>query len=107
MGTKTELKKELRGFVKKISAEVPVKEMYLFGSWAWGKPNKNSDVDILIVSQKFRKKQKLARSPKLYLAWDLKYPVDILCLTPEEFKEKQKIKWSLIHQITTEGVKVI
>ncbi|PIZ51742.1 hypothetical protein COY27_02620 [Candidatus Woesearchaeota archaeon CG_4_10_14_0_2_um_filter_33_13] len=107
MGKKTELNRNLREFVQKVSSDIKITEMYLFGSRAWGKPRKDSDVDLLVVSSKFKKKQKLSRAPSLYLAWDLKYPVDFLCLTPEEFKEKQKIKWSLVNQIVKEGIKVV
>ncbi len=40
-------------FVGMISAEFPVKELYLFGSYANGKATENSDIDIAIVSDKF------------------------------------------------------
>jgi predicted nucleotidyltransferase len=40
-------------FVGLISLEFPVKELYLFGSYANGNATENSDIDIAIVSDKF------------------------------------------------------
>lgn len=40
-------------FVAMISAEFPIKEVYLFGSYAIGNPRENSDIDIAIISDNF------------------------------------------------------
>ena len=77
--------------------------MVLFGSRAWGKPNKHSDVDLILVSEKFRRKRWLNRSPDLYMMWDLKYPVDFLCYTPEEFERKKK-QFGIVQQAVKNGI---
>ena len=53
------LVENLRSFKKELTKEMPVKKMILFGSRAWGKPHRDSDVDLIIVSSKFRKKRSL------------------------------------------------
>jgi len=40
-------------FIALVSAEFPVKSVYLFGSYAKGTARDNSDIDIAIVSDKF------------------------------------------------------
>lgn len=46
--------KEVINLVKAIGGNgIPVKAAYLFGSYAYGKPKRWSDIDLLIVSDKF------------------------------------------------------
>lgn len=82
---------QLKEFKINTNKELPIKKMIFFGSRAWGRPNRHSDIDLIIVSPKFRKKRWLNRSPQLYLNWNLDYPVDFLCYTPEEFERKKKL----------------
>ncbi|MBI2666269.1 nucleotidyltransferase domain-containing protein [Candidatus Woesearchaeota archaeon] len=98
--------KKLRHFFVEISPEYPFKKAFLFGSRAWGKPRYDSDVDLLLVSEKFRKKERLDRSPPLYLKWNLEYPVDFLCLTPEEFEHKKKLI-GIVQTAAKEGIRIV
>jgi len=106
MGKKTELVKSLKKFAEEISDDVPVDSMYLFGSQAAGRTHKNSDVDLLLVSKKFKGKRRLKRSPQLYLKWNLAYPVDFVCLTPKEFRDK-KDQIGIVREAVRNGVKII
>lgn len=86
------IKKELVLFKKTLSKSIPIKAMIFFGSRAQGKANKYSDIDLIIVSEKFKNKKFHHRPVKLYDYWNLDYPVDFLCYTPREFnKLKNKI----------------
>lgn len=106
MGPKKGLIKELKIFLNNISKEVPVDTAYLFGSRARGNYRKDSDVDLMIVSKKFKGKRWLNRSPQLYSKWNLDYPVDFICLTPGEFN-KRKNTISIVSEAIKEGVKII
>lgn len=106
MGKKRTLIKELKRFADDILIDYSIKKMILFGSRAWGKPHKDSDVDLLIVSDKFRRKGRLDRSPSIYLRWNLDYPVDFLCLTSDEFNKKKK-EISIVKEAAEKGVKII
>ena len=105
MGHKGALVKELQHFAGRISKEYPLKKMILFGSQVTGKAGRDSDVDLILVSEKFRKQGILKRSPPLYLQWDLDYPVDFLCYTPEEFLKKKK-QISIVQQAVKEGIEI-
>ena len=98
---KTRLISELREF-KNLNK---IDQMYLFGSRAYGKPNRWSDVDILLVSRRFRGKGVLERSPPLRLKLDIPYPVDMLCYTPEEFN-KLKRQITIVREAVREGIKI-
>ena len=105
MDRKNNLIRQLREFAEDISKDYPLEKMILFGSQATGKVTKNSDVDLLLVSKKFQQKKRLDRSPPLYLRWNLHYPVDFICLTPEEFEKKKK-QISLVRQAVKEGIEI-
>jgi uncharacterized protein len=105
MGKKETLIKNLSRFAENISHEYPLKKMILFGSQATGKPHTDSDVDLILVSDKFRRKRRLARSPPLHLKWDLDYPVDFICYTPEEFERKKKLI-GIVKQAVEEGIEI-
>jgi predicted nucleotidyltransferase len=44
-----EIKSELEMLKQIILSNVPTEEIYLFGSYAYGTPHKDSDIDIYIV----------------------------------------------------------
>jgi len=77
--------------------------MILLGSRAWGSPHKDSDVDLIVVSPKFKRKNLVDRASPLYMGWNLNLPVDFLCYTPEEFDELSK-RPSIVREALREGV---
>ena len=98
---KSKLIKELKEFKKKNKIE----KMYLFGSMSTGKVSKWSDVDLIVVSKRFKGKGNLERAPNLYIKWNLKYPVDLLCYTPEEFKKLRK-QITIVSEAIKEGIEI-
>jgi hypothetical protein len=79
--------------------------MILFGSRARGSAHRNSDVDLLLVSERFRRKGAIERAYPLYLEWELDYAVDFLCYTPEEFRVLSK-RPGLVREALKEGVAI-
>ncbi|MFH1828878.1 MAG: nucleotidyltransferase domain-containing protein [Nanoarchaeota archaeon] len=98
--------KSLKKFAKELSDDFPIDQMYLFGSQATGKAKKESDVDLLLVSKCFIGKRRLKRAPSLYLRWNLDYPVDFVCLTPEEFNKNKK-SFGIVQEAMKKGIKII
>ena len=105
MDRKKSLIGELQQFARIISKEYPLRKMILFGSQATGKTHQDSDVDIMIVSKKFEGVRRLDRAPDLYMKWNLDYPVDILCYTPEEFNRKKNF-FGIVQQAVKEGIEI-
>lgn len=104
MAKKTIIKK-LKEFRNRANNDIPIDKMIFFGSRAWGKPHKDSDIDLIIVSSKFRRKKSFRRGFKLYDHWDLDYPVDFLCYTPEEF-DKLKNQITIVQEAVKKGVEI-
>lgn len=96
---------QLKEFKKQLHENTPVNKMILFGSRAWGKPHRDSDIDLIIVSPRFRKTKSFERGLGFYKYWNLNYPVDFLCYTPEEFK-KYKKQLSLVKEAVKRGIEI-
>jgi len=92
---------ELRAFKKRNQIE----KMYLFGSMASGSAPEFSDVDLLVVSSRFTGKGLLDRSPSLYLSWNLDYPVDFLCYSPEEFDQRRN-QITIVKEAVEHGIEI-
>ncbi|MFH1608190.1 MAG: nucleotidyltransferase domain-containing protein [archaeon] len=105
MDKKETILKLLRNFKKRINKLYVPEKIIFFGSSATGKSRKDSDIDLIIVSKKFDGVSMLKRSPELYMKWDMDYPVDFLCYTPEEFEKKKK-QVSIVRQAVKEGVEI-
>ena len=92
-------------FKAKLSKRIPIQKMILFGSRAKGKPSRYSDFDLIIVSKKFRRVNSLNRSLGFYKYWNLNYPIDFLCYTPEEFKRLSK-GITIVREAVKEGIEI-
>ncbi|MFA5075168.1 MAG: nucleotidyltransferase domain-containing protein [Candidatus Babeliales bacterium] len=78
-------------------------KIYLFGSYAWGKPHEDSDLDILIVVDK-SKERAIKRSLSGYKAlWGLGISKDIIVYTEDEFETSSKKENSLPYKVKRFG----
>ncbi len=77
---------KLKVITKRIVAMYNPEKIILFGSYAWGRPNKDSDFDLLIVKK--GKKDFLTEQQKIRKIVDGEIAVDILVATPCEVKKR-------------------
>ncbi len=101
MGKNIDLRK-VEDFLRKISKKYKLKKAIIFGSSVKGNFGENSDIDLIIISDKFEGLSSLKRPVELYLEWDLDYPVDFVCFTTKEF-EKLKRRVSLVKEALKNG----
>jgi len=103
MGSSSDgLIRELRAFRRKAARRYHIQKMVLFGSRATGEARRDSDVDLIVVSESFRRKNAVDRAYLMRLEWDLKYAVDFLCYTPEEFRVYSRAP-GIVRQALKEG----
>lgn len=62
----------------------------VFGSRARGDALADSDLDLLIVSERFRTLSFTERATAVLTDLDMSFAVDVLCYTPEEFRRKRE-----------------
>jgi predicted nucleotidyltransferase len=65
----------------------PIK-IYLFGSYAYGTPHEDSDLDIFIIVDESKEKAHLRARAASDVLWDLGISKDILIYTQKEFAER-------------------
>jgi len=77
--------------------------IYLFGSYAWGMPTEDSDLDLLIVVDKSDERA-IKRSFEGYKAlWGLGISKDIIVYTSNEFENASQQEMSLSHKVKSRG----
>lgn len=92
----------MKKFVANVKRKYNPQHILLFGSRAQGSYLRTSDVDILIVSDKFRQANWLERIADVSQLWDGLVSLDVLCYTPEEFEEKKK-QIGIVREIVRKG----
>lgn len=85
----------------KIVNEYKPEKIILFGSYAWGKPTSDSDVDLLVVketSNPFRLSRDIdgALFPR-------PFPLDLLVFTPQQVKHRESMGDFFIQDILSKG----
>lgn len=87
---------------KLVKAYNPLK-IYIFGSYAWGTPTQDSDLDLIIVIATSRQ-QFYERAVKGYhVLRDMTLSKDILVFTQKEFDEHAKDVTTLCYKTRQDG----
>jgi predicted nucleotidyltransferase len=79
--------KTLPQAIKRLAAALKPEKIILFGSYAYGNPSPDSDVDLLIVKDGDKKQNYITASMLLY---PRQFPVDIIVRTPAEIERALK-----------------
>lgn len=75
-------------FLEELAKYIEIEKTFLFGSWARGKADEWSDIDLLIVSNDFGKMDFWEKARLLgKIKMQLLEPIDAVGVTPEEFKK--------------------
>ena len=83
--TREEIDRKIKNISDKIAVEYKPEKIILFGSFAWGKPTKDSDIDLLIVKKAEESSRKLAQEIDNSL-FEREMPIDILVYSPKYIK---------------------
>ena len=82
-----QLKKEIFSYIGEIKKEIPISDVYLFGSYAKGTQDENSDVDIAVISTKFGKNYHKEGKWLQRKLWSSKFKnLDIVLYSPKDFE---------------------
>ncbi len=78
-------------------------KIILFGSYAYGQPSEDSDLDLLIIKDSNLPRYKRAREIRKYLWGITDVPKDIMVYTQAEIDEWRGVKEAFITQIVKNG----
>jgi uncharacterized protein len=103
--TKKEVKDNIKNYVSYLKKEhnLPVKKVYLYGSYAKNKQRDWSDVDVCIVSPKFKRIDSISYLFRRRRMEDVRNSIEPIGFSPNDFKDKYD---SLINEIKTTGIEV-
>lgn len=97
-------KEELDKIVKQVVADYQPEKIILFGSYAYGNPRPDSDLDLLIIKKtgerfidRWTNVRKIVSDPKRSI------PFEPLILTPHEIEERLARGDQFIKEIITKG----
>jgi predicted nucleotidyltransferase len=95
--------------IKTLKELKPYKAI-LFGSYAWGKPHEDSDIDLIVVLNKDKMPESYAERMKNYFTvikyfrmLNKKVPMDIIVYTKAEWNKLLEIKSSFSKEILSKG----
>ena len=88
--------KTISNIVFRIASNAKPDKIFLFGSYATGQANEDSDIDLLIVKDTLEPRHKRSIEIQRILKGS-KLPVDILVYTNDEFEREKTINYSFVN----------
>ena len=79
---------DIQAFADDIAARFDVEKIILFGSYAYGTPTEDSDVDVLVL--KIIDKRPLLEAVAIAVATDPVFPCDIIVRDPEDARRRYR-----------------
>ena len=91
---------------RRLADEFHPEEIWLFGSHAWGTPNEDSDVDLMVIvpSSDERPIRRDQRAQKCL--GRIAIAADVLVRTRREVNRYRHLRASLFHQVLNQGRKL-
>lgn len=90
--------------VDKLRKDYDPERIILFGSYAYGAPGRDSDIDLLIIKKtKEPLHRRIINVRRLLSPLRRGVGLDVIVLTPEELRTRIKIGDQFMEEIMTEG----
>jgi predicted nucleotidyltransferase len=98
------IQKIIAEVVEKIKREYQPEKIILFGSYAYGTPNEDSDIDLFIIKETGEERiYRFAEVKRLIYEPERRIPISPLVYTPEEVKKRLTIGDQFIEEVITKG----
>ncbi|MDP2736837.1 MAG: nucleotidyltransferase domain-containing protein [bacterium] len=99
--TKSQINQKIKEVADKIAKEHQPEKIILFGSYAWGEPNRDSDVDLLVVKETENTRETAKEIDGSI--FPRPFPIDLIVYTPAKLKRELKLEEPFVSKITKEG----
>jgi uncharacterized protein len=90
----------IRRYARQIAQRFHPKRIILFGSYAYGTPQKDSDVDLLVVMPSANE---VSQAVRIRLALPAPFPLDLLVRTPEKLRRRIKEGNWFLREVVAKG----
>ena len=93
--------KEIKRFTDQVAREFHPQKIILFGSYAYGKPNEGSDVDLLVIMR--HKGHPAYKSVEIRGKVRASFPMDLLVRSPAKVRERLLLDDWFMRDIVEKG----
>ena len=92
----------IKRFAHEVARRFKPKKIILFGSYAYGKPTEDSDVDLLVVMP--CKGRSLDAALDVRVAVEAGFPLDLIVRTPTELQRRLGMGDFFLREIMDQGI---
>ena len=93
---------DIRRVAKLIGENFRPQKVYLFGSYAYGKPTRHSDVDLLVLMN--TRLSNVEQAVRIRQLISLPFAADLIVRTPNQISRRLKMGDDFIKDIVTKGL---
>ncbi|MEI7425337.1 MAG: nucleotidyltransferase domain-containing protein [Candidatus Moraniibacteriota bacterium] len=96
------MEKKIQEVADKIVQEFQPEKIILFGSWAWGEPTEDSDVDLFVVKETTdNRKTAMEIDGSIF---PRPFPMDLFVYTPNQLKKELSFEEPFITKVSKKGM---
>ena len=92
---------QIREFCQEVVDKFHPEKIVLFGSYAYGEPSQDSDVDLLVILS--FEGRAVQQAVKILLAIDHHFPLDLIVRTPQTIEQRLEMGDFFIRDIMQKG----
>jgi predicted nucleotidyltransferase len=90
----------IRSYAREVAERFDPDRIILFGSYAYGTPNEDSDVDVLVVMPA---RDEVSMAVRIQRGVWPPFPMDLIVRTPAKLARRIALGDSFLQEITTKG----
>ena len=91
----------IQQIVQKIAGRFKPQTIYLFGSYAYGRPHRDSDVDLLVV---MRTRNEIEQGARIHYYADAPFPMDVIVRTPKDLEIRLRDEDWFLRDVVERGI---
>lgn len=93
--------RDIQAFSEAVAREFKPRRIILFGSHAYGEPNEDSDVDLMVVMS--YKGHPVRAAAEIRSRLDAPFPLDLLVRSAREMRERYRLEHWFIREVVDKG----
>jgi uncharacterized protein len=93
---------DIQRFVDDVARRFRPAQVILFGSYAYGRPTEDSDVDLMVIMPLGDSGPSTASA--IRLACPREFPMDLIVRTREEVRRRIKMGDQFLREVTSKGI---
>lgn len=92
---------EIEEYVQQVASKFAPEKIILFGSYAYGNPSTDSDVDLLVVME--HDERNVEKAIEISCAFRHPFPLDLFVRRPDDIHRRIEMHDSFIRTILNQG----